>query len=54
LITALRAAQFDDLGKLDKDESPYNDILDTFQMMTTFFKFNSSSAIGGDYIIEEQ
>jgi len=45
LVTALKAAQFDDTGRLLKDESPYNDILDTFQMMCTFFKFKSS----GDY-----
>lgn len=45
LITALRGAQFDDTGKLDKDESPHNDLLDCFQMMSTYFKFKSK----GDY-----
>lgn len=45
LITALRGAQFSPEGKLDKDESPHNDLLDCFQMMSTFFKFKSS----GDY-----
>jgi len=45
LITALRGAQFDETGKLDKDESPFNDTLDCFQMLTTFFKFKSQ----GDY-----
>ena len=45
LITALRGAQFDDTGKLDKDESPFNDTLDCFQMMSMFFKFKSQ----GDY-----
>src|SRR5215211_5270000 len=37
LITALRGAIFDETGKLDKDESPHNDLLDCFQMLTTFF-----------------
>ncbi|HET8855902.1 MAG TPA: DEAD/DEAH box helicase family protein [Nitrososphaeraceae archaeon] len=45
LITALRGAIFDETGKLDKDESPHNDLLDTFQMICTFFKFKSQ----GDY-----
>ncbi len=35
LITALKGAQFDDIGRLDKDESPHDNILDTFLMMTT-------------------
>jgi|SRR5215207_4005650 len=38
LITALRAAQFDDTGKLDKEESPFNDTLDCFQMLCTFLQ----------------
>ncbi len=41
LITALRGAQFSEEGKLDKDESPHNDLLDCFQMLSTFFKFKS-------------
>ena len=41
LITALKGAQFDDMGKLDKDESPHNDILDCFLEMSNFFKFKS-------------
>ena len=45
LITALKGAQFDDIGKLDKDESPHNDILDCFLEMSNFFKFKSK----GDY-----
>lgn len=45
LVTALRGAQFNEARKLDKDESPYNDLLDCFQMMSTLFKFKSS----GDY-----
>lgn len=45
LITALRGAQFDDTGKLDKEESPFNDTLDCFQMLCTFIKFKSQ----GDY-----
>ena len=45
LITALKSAQFDDRGILDKNESPYNDILDCFQMMSTFFKFKSSDEV---------
>jgi len=39
LIDALKAAIFDDRGILDKEESPHNDILDTFQMLTTFLTF---------------
>ena len=42
LITALKSVQIDDTGKLLKDGLPYNDILETFQMMCTFFKFKSS------------
>src|SRR5215211_7063668 len=45
LITALCGAQFDETGKLDKNESPHNDLLDCFQILTTFFKFKSQ----GDY-----
>jgi hypothetical protein len=45
LITALRGAQFDETGKLDKDDSPHNDLLDCFQMICTYFKFKSQ----GDY-----
>jgi hypothetical protein len=45
LITALRGAQFSPEGKLDKEDSPHNDLLDCFQIMSTFFKFKSS----GDY-----
>jgi hypothetical protein len=41
LITALRGAQFDETYRLDKDSSPHNDLLDCFQMLTTFFKFKS-------------
>jgi hypothetical protein len=40
LITALKGAQFDDIGRLDKDESSYNDTLDTFLMMTTSLSLN--------------
>ena len=43
LITALRGAQFDETYKLDKDSSPHNDLLDCFQMLTTFFKFKSQN-----------
>lgn len=45
LITALRGAQFDETGKLNKDDSPHNDLLDCFQILCTFFKFKST----GDY-----
>jgi hypothetical protein len=45
LIRALRGAQFDDTGKLDKDESPFNDTLDCFQMLCTFIQYKSQ----GDY-----
>ena len=41
LRVALNGAIFDDRGMLVKDESPYNDILDTFFMACTFFKFSS-------------
>ena len=41
LITALRGAIFNEY-KLDKEESPHNDLTDCFQMLTTFFKFKSS------------
>ena len=44
LITALRGAQFNEY-KLDKEESPHNDLTDTFMMLCTFFKFKSY----GDY-----
>ena len=41
LITALSGAVFNEY-KLDKEESPHNDLTDCFQMLTTFFKFKSS------------
>jgi hypothetical protein len=44
LITALRGAQFNEY-KLDKEESPHNDLVDTWLMMCTFFRFKSN----GDY-----
>ena len=44
LITALRGAVFNEY-KLDKEESVHNDLMDTFLMMCTFFRFKSS----GDY-----
>ena len=44
LLTALRGAQFNEY-KLMKEESPHNDLMDTFLMLCTFFKFKSS----GDY-----
>ena len=44
LITALKGAIFNEY-KLDKEESPHNDLTDTFLMLCTFFKFKSS----GDY-----
>ena len=43
LITALRGAQYDETYKLDKESSPHNDLLDCFQMLTTFFRFKSSN-----------
>jgi hypothetical protein len=42
LITALKAAQFNDRMILDKENSPNNDILDCFQMLSTFFHFKSN------------
>ena len=44
LITALRGAVFNEY-KLDKEESVHNDLIDTFLMMCTFFRFKSQ----GDY-----
>ena len=44
LIIALRGAIFNEY-KLDKEESPHNDLTDCFQMLTTFFRFKSQ----GDY-----
>ena len=44
LITALRGAVFNEY-KLDKEESVHDDLIDTFLMLCTFFKFKSS----GDY-----
>ena len=44
LITALRGAVFNEY-KLDKEESVHNDLIDTFLMLCTFFRFKSS----GDY-----
>ena len=44
LITALRGAIFNEY-KLDKEESPHNDLTDCYMMLNTFFKFKTS----GDY-----
>jgi hypothetical protein len=43
LITSLKSAQFEDSGRLLKDESPFNDILDCFQLICTFFKYKTTS-----------
>jgi hypothetical protein len=40
LITGLRGAVFNEY-KLDKEESPHNDLIDTFLMLCTFFKFKN-------------
>jgi hypothetical protein len=40
LITALKGAIFNEY-KLDKDESPHNDLTDCFNMLCTFFKFKN-------------
>ena len=42
LITALRGAIFNEY-KLDKEESPHNDLTDCFQILTNFFKFKNSN-----------
>jgi len=39
LIVSLRSAVFDDSGRLDKEMSAHDDILEAFMMMCTFFKF---------------
>jgi hypothetical protein len=39
LISSLKGAVFDDNGLLDKQQSPYNDILDSFMMLSQFIKF---------------
>ena len=44
LITALRGAIFNEY-KLDKEESPHNDLTDSYLILTKFFKFKTS----GDY-----
>jgi hypothetical protein len=40
LLTGLRGAVFNEY-KLDKEESPHNDLIDTFLMLCTFFKFKN-------------
>jgi hypothetical protein len=41
LITGLRSAVFDDKGQLDKEMTPHDDLVDCFQMLTTFFHFKT-------------
>ena len=41
LISALRGAIFDDRGHLYKEDSVFDDTLDAFQMLCTFFKYKS-------------
>jgi hypothetical protein len=41
LITGLRSAVFDDKGQLDKELTPHDDLVDCFQMLTTFFHFKT-------------
>jgi flagellar biosynthesis/type III secretory pathway chaperone len=41
LITALKGAIFNEY-RLDKEESPHNDLTDCYMMLNTFFKFKSS------------
>ena len=38
LITALKSAMFNEY-KLDKDESVYDNLIDTFLILSSFFKF---------------
>ena len=45
LITSLKSAVFDSRGLLDKQLTPFDDILETFMMLTNFFHFKSK----GDY-----
>ena len=51
LRVALNGAIFDDRGMLVKDETPYNDILDTFFMACTFFNFSSYTFIESSYLV---
>ncbi|HJT85420.1 MAG TPA: hypothetical protein VJ697_13150 [Nitrososphaeraceae archaeon] len=45
LITSLKSAVFDSRGMLDKTLTPFDDILESFMLLTNFFNFKSS----GDY-----
>jgi len=41
LITAIRAAQFDERGQLDKAKTPHDDQLEAFMMVMMFFKIEA-------------
>jgi len=43
LIVGLKAAQSDSRGFIDKDQTIHDDLVDAFQILTTFFKFKSSN-----------
>ena len=45
LISSLKGAVFDDNGLLDKQQSPYNDILDSFMMLSQFIKFKQEALL---------
>jgi hypothetical protein len=41
LIVGLRGAIFDDRGHLDKDASPNDDVIDSYQILCQFFKYKN-------------
>jgi hypothetical protein len=41
LIVSLKSAQFEDSGKILKEESPFNDTLDCYQEICTFFNYKT-------------
>ena len=45
LVIGLKAAIFDDQGRLDKEQSPHNDLTDCFQMLCSLFKFKPANEI---------
>ena len=42
LILGLKASQLDSRGFIDKEQTIHDDLVDAFQILTTFFKFKSS------------
>jgi hypothetical protein len=41
LITGLRTSVFDDQGRLDKDLTSHDDLVDTFMMLCSFLYFGN-------------